>query len=87
MFKTIITIPNWIAIPGGAYQQIMLYIAQATNQGKYSGQELQEVDQNGTKTVQRWDWTDEATAQGYFDVSQAATAGQFPGITYQIVPN
>ena len=86
MFKTIITIPNYQPLPQEAQDQIQNEIAVMIESSKYTGGQSQELDPvTGIKTVERFQWVDEVSAQDYVDVAIAAITPTCPGTQSQIL--
>jgi len=87
MFKTTITIPNFTAPSEAVRAQIAAEVQSMLDANKYTGEESQTFDkETTTKTVQRWNWVDEASATEYVNVAVAAIETELPGVLSQITP-
>lgn len=88
MFKTVTVTTNWTAIEDQALvQQFTTALANWQQEGKYTGQvEDSGAVPNETRTVTRWEWIDQATAQAYLDlVIQLFNGVQGQTITGEII--
>lgn len=83
MYKTIVTLPNWqpppletLSVVGAAIDNLA---------AKYTGDRSLNIDANNVATVERWSWSDEATAQEYLTIIDAHIGPLYPGYTTTIV--